>query len=77
VARAVVVEVTVSDVEPVASFIARVLAADALIRKMTAAEAAALPGTVAAGIAELQGACRDLSARQPEADAGDDGELEP
>jgi hypothetical protein len=54
------VEVTLADVEPVASFIARVLAANAQISKMTAAEAAALPGTVAAGISDLQAAVRDL-----------------
>lgn len=68
-----VVEVTIADIEPVASFIARALAANALIMKMTADEAAALPGTVAAGIAELQGAVRDLGARQPAADADADG----
>jgi hypothetical protein len=76
VARYAVVKVTLADVEPVASFIARVLAADAPIRKMTAAEAAALPGTVAAGIAELQGACRDLAAGQPPGTAGGDGEYD-
>ena len=54
------VEVTISDVEPVASFIARTIAASAMISQMTVAEAAALPGNVAAGIAELQGAIRDL-----------------
>lgn len=54
------VEVSIADVEPVAGFIARVLAADAKIRKMTAAEAAALPGTVAEGIMDLQLAVRDL-----------------
>lgn len=54
------VEVTIADVEPVASFIARACKADAMIRAMTAAEAAALPGTAAAGIAELQAAVRDL-----------------
>jgi hypothetical protein len=74
VASYAVVKVTLADVEPVASFIARVLAADALIRKMTAAEAAALPGTVAAGIAELQSALRDLGAPQPAGDADGDGE---
>jgi hypothetical protein len=76
VARYAVVEVTLADVEPVASFIARAHVADALIRKMTAAEAAALPGTVAAGIGELQSALRDLGARQPAADA-DDGDPGP
>lgn len=70
-ARYAVIEVTVADVEPVASFLARVLAANALIMKMTADEAAGLPGTVAAGIAELQGAVRDLGARQPDTDTGD------
>jgi hypothetical protein len=54
------VEVTLADVEPVASFIARACKADAMIRDMTADEAAALPGTVAAGIAELQAAVREL-----------------
>jgi hypothetical protein len=44
---------------------------------MTAAEAAALPGTVAAGIAELQSALRDLGARRPAGDADDDGDAEP
>jgi hypothetical protein len=77
VARYAVVEVTLADVEQVASFIARAHAADALIRKMTAAEAAALPGTVAAGIAELQSALRDLGARRPAGDADDDGDAEP
>lgn len=61
------IEVSVADVQPVASFIARVLAADALIAKMTAAEAAALPGTVAAGIADLQSAVRDLGMLPPPA----------
>lgn len=54
------VTVRVADVEPVAGFIARVCRADALSRKMTAAEAAALPGTVAEAISELQSAVRDL-----------------
>jgi hypothetical protein len=66
-----VAEVTIADIEPVASFIARVLAANAVIAGMTADEAAGLPGGVAAGIAELQGACRDLGAGQPA--AGSDG----
>ncbi len=69
-----VVEVRIADVEPVASFIARAHAASALIGKMTAGEAAGLPGTVAAGIAELQGALRDLGARRPVADADGDGD---
>lgn len=59
-ARAAQVEITIADVEPVAAFIARTCKADAMIRRMTATEAAALPGTVAAGIAELQSAVRDL-----------------
>ena len=54
------VEVTLADVEPIASFIARACKADAMIRAMTPGEAAGLPGTVAAGIAELQSAVRDL-----------------
>ncbi|HEX3959936.1 MAG TPA: hypothetical protein VHZ03_25425 [Trebonia sp.] len=53
-------EVTIADVEPVAGFIARVCRADAMIRAMTAQDAAGLPGTVAAGLAELQSAIRDL-----------------
>jgi hypothetical protein len=65
VATAGRIEVSVADVQPVASFIARVLAADAMIAKMTAAEAAALPGTVAAGIADLQSAVRDLGLPAP------------
>jgi hypothetical protein len=65
------VEVTLADVEPVASFIARVLAANAVIAKMTAAEAAALPGTVAAGISDLQAAVRDLGT--PATAEDDDG----
>lgn len=54
------VEVTLADVEPVARFIAQACKADAMIRRMTAQEAAELPGTVAAGIAELQSAVRHL-----------------
>jgi hypothetical protein len=60
------VEVTLADVEPVASFIARACKADAMIRDMTSDEAAALPGTVAAGIAELQSAVRDLGVTVPQ-----------
>ena len=59
------VEVTIADIEPVASFIAAVCKADALIRRMSAAEAAELPGDVAAGIAELQAAIRDLGVAVP------------
>jgi hypothetical protein len=65
VATAGRIEVSVADVQPVASFIARVLAADAMIARMTAVEAAALPGTVAAGIADLQAAVRDLGLPAP------------
>lgn len=65
------VDVTLADVEPVASFIARVLAANAVIGKMTAAEAAGLPGTVAEGISGLQSAVRDLGTVPPAED--DDG----
>jgi hypothetical protein len=65
------VEVTLADVEPVASFIARVLAANALLGKMTAAEAASLPGTTAEGISDLQAAVRDLGSVPPAAE--DDG----
>jgi len=78
VARYAVVKVTVADVEPVASFIARAHAASALISGMTPAEAAGLPGCVAEGIAELMSALRDLGARQPAGDDGDDdGDLVP
>jgi hypothetical protein len=52
-------EVTIADVEPVAGFIAR------MIRAMTAQDAAGLPGTVAAGLAELQSAVRDLGVTVP------------
>jgi hypothetical protein len=65
------VEVTLADVEPVASFIARVLAANAVIGKMTAAEAAGLPGTVAEGISGLQSAVRDLGTPAPPAEDDD------
>lgn len=58
------VEVTIADVEPVASFIARVCKASAMMRDMTAVEAAALPGAAAAGMAELQAAVRDLGVTQ-------------
>lgn len=53
-------EVTIADVEPVASFIARVCKADAMIRAMTPQDAADLPGAVVEGITELQSAVRDL-----------------
>jgi hypothetical protein len=63
------VEVTLTDVQPVARFIAAVCRADAMIRSMTKAEAAALPETVAAGVAELQSAVTDLGAvRDPAED---------
>jgi hypothetical protein len=60
VAQVARVEVTIADVEPIARFIARVCKAGAMMRDMTAGEAAALPGAAAAGIAELQAAVRDL-----------------
>lgn len=56
------VEVTLADVEPIARFIAQACKASAMIASMTAQEAAELPGTVAAGIAELQSAVRNLGA---------------
>ena len=65
------VEVTLCDVQPVARFIASVCRADAMIRSMTAQEAAALPETVAAGVAELQAAVRSLGVLHgPDYDAG-------
>lgn len=62
-------EVTIADVEPVASFIARVCKADAMLRGMTAQDAADLPGAVVEGIAELQAAVRDLGTVPPRGDA--------
>jgi hypothetical protein len=70
VARTARVEVFLADVEPVASFIARVHAASALFARMTALEAASLPGTVAEGIADLHAAIRLLG--QPPPPDGDD-----
>jgi hypothetical protein len=71
VAQVARVEVTLADVQPVARFIASVCRADAMIRSMTKAEAAALPETVAAGVAELQAAVADLGVlRDPGYDAG-------
>lgn len=65
------VEVTLSDVQPVARFIAAVCRADAMIRSMTADEAAALPEAVAAGVAGLQSAVTALGVlRGPDYDAG-------
>jgi hypothetical protein len=66
------VDVHLADVEPVASFIGRVHAAYALFGKMTAVEAADLPGCVASGIADLHAAIRDLGAGQPAAAGADD-----
>jgi hypothetical protein len=68
------IDVHVADVEPVASFIARVHAANALFAKMTAMEAASLPGTVATGIADLQAAIRMLGQPPPPGDDADDGD---
>lgn len=73
------VEVTLADVEPVARFIAQACKASAMIASMTAQEAAELPGTVAAGIAELQSAVRHLGGIGEQESGtgivnGDDGE---
>jgi hypothetical protein len=71
VAQVARVEVTLCDVQPVARFIAAVCRADAMIRSMTAQEAAALPETVAAGVAELQSAVQALGVlRDPDYGAG-------
>ena len=67
------VTLRVADVEPIASFISRVHKADAMIRGMTAQEAADLPGTVVAGITELQSAVRDLGAVPPREGLDGDG----
>lgn len=66
------VDVHLADVEPVASFIARVHAAHSLFAKMTALEAANLPGTAAEGIADLHAAIR-LLGQPPPPDADDGG----
>jgi hypothetical protein len=71
VAQVAHVNVKLSDVQPVARFIAAVCRADAMTRSMTKAEAAALPETVAAGVAGLQSAVRSLGVlRDPDYDAG-------
>lgn len=72
-ARTARVDVHLADVEPIASFIGRVHAAHALFGKMTALEAADLPGTVAEGIADLHAAIRLLGQPPPPEADDDDG----
>jgi hypothetical protein len=62
------VEVWLSDLEPVASFIARVCAADAGMRQITAEQTAGLPDSFLATWGQLQSAVEDLRACVPAKD---------
>lgn len=55
------VRVTIADLEPVCGFIAKVLQADAKMRRITAEEAAALPDFTVAGMGLLQEAVAEIS----------------
>lgn len=59
------VEVWLSDLEPVASFIARVCAADAGMRQITAEQTIGLPDSFLAAWGQLQSAVEDLGACMP------------
>lgn len=69
------VTLKIADVEPVASFIARVCKAESFLRSMTKEEAVALPDKAVMAMGELQMAVSDLAAaQQPEGQgAQDDG----
>jgi hypothetical protein len=57
------VNIKVTDMEPFARFIGRIVAANDAFRSLSAEEAEALPANAAKGIAELQAALRELSNR--------------